>query len=133
MHKTIRITHDTMSADIDELIAPLINLMWKAGIETVESCQESYDGWVAIYFYGVEQPRKFLKIVHAPAQEALDHAATIGENIRIGLPPNKWKMTILPHWQMNHIGFLVSVRFPQSEIGNIFQKLEEYLSNENLL
>jgi hypothetical protein len=58
-HKTEKLLNpfDGRTVAIDEKLAPLIRLMWKSGIETVECCEEEYPGLAMISFletFGVE-------------------------------------------------------------------------------
>jgi hypothetical protein len=60
-HPQVHIKVDVMEADVDEELAPLITEMWKAGIETVMSCQQHDTpefaksgmptSWVWLYMY----------------------------------------------------------------------------------
>lgn len=43
MHATNRVVHGDTQADVDEYLAPLVLEMWRAGIETVGSCQDGGD------------------------------------------------------------------------------------------
>jgi len=49
-HKTVRVVSGQWHADIDVEIAPLIKALWRAGIETTGSCQDSPRGWVWLAF-----------------------------------------------------------------------------------
>jgi len=123
MHKTIRVTHHNMSADIDELIAPLIQAMWDVGIETVASCQGN-EGIAEIYLNGVEHLRKFLEIVWIPEAEALKVATEAGE-VPIGFPFwLKWKTWLAPQWQNGKVDYLVMIGFPYNEIENFIKRLK---------
>jgi len=52
-----------MQADIDILIAPLILEMWKAGIETYQSCQGNPEGWIWLQFLDQLDLARFLNLV----------------------------------------------------------------------
>jgi hypothetical protein len=62
-HKTIRIVYGDQEADVDKQIAPLVKEMWKAGIETYQSCQDSPPGWVWIQFMSSHELERFLSII----------------------------------------------------------------------
>jgi hypothetical protein len=62
-HKTVKVQVGDREADIDEQIAPLIEEVWKAGIETVGSCQESRPGINCVGFATAADAEKFLDIV----------------------------------------------------------------------
>lgn len=49
--------------EIDVMLAPLIEEIWKAGIETLMSCQETEPGMAWIEFPSVEELVQFLNIV----------------------------------------------------------------------
>jgi len=117
MHKFVRVTHGNMSADIDELIAPLIKTMWEADIITAESCQ-GYEGIASIYFDGVEHPRKFLEMVWEPEQ-MFDH------NLPIGFPFwLKWKTWFAPQWKNGKVDYTVMIGFPYNEIEGFIQRIK---------
>jgi len=50
MHKQVRIRHGEMEADVDEEIAPLILELWRAGVETISSCQNylGFGVWIIV-------------------------------------------------------------------------------------
>ena len=49
-HPSIKVRVGAVEADIDVLIAPLIQLLWETGIETVMSCQGEENGYVWLQF-----------------------------------------------------------------------------------
>ncbi|MDQ3920279.1 MAG: hypothetical protein M3348_17590 [Acidobacteriota bacterium] len=55
------VKHGDLEEEIDVLIAPLILEMWKAGIETLMSCQSAFKK-VWIQFPDVSEVEKFLNI-----------------------------------------------------------------------
>lgn len=62
-HKAILVRWEDEEAWIDEELAPLILELWKAGIGTVNSCQENRPGWVWIEFYDTSHAVAFINIV----------------------------------------------------------------------
>jgi len=62
-HRTVRVTYGDRSAEIDEQIAPLIKQMWKAGINTCQSCEDSPAGWVRIQFPSSFELEEFLNAI----------------------------------------------------------------------
>ena len=70
-HPTVRIIYGDQEADVDKQIAPLIKEMWKAGIETYQSCQDNPPGWIWIQFMSSHELEKFLSIIG-------DYADTLG-------------------------------------------------------
>src|SRR5262245_32284945 len=57
-HKTVKVSRGEV--DIDEKLAPLIPLLWKAGIETNQCCQEERPGLACIEFPGSAEVEEFL-------------------------------------------------------------------------
>ena len=62
-HSTVTVTVGDWSAEIDVDIAPLIREIWKAGIETMMSCQEALPGIAWIEFPEVKEILRFLNMV----------------------------------------------------------------------
>jgi len=62
-HRTVHVTYGDQSAEIDEQIAPLIKEMWKAGINTCQSCEDSPAGWVRIQFFSSFEVEMFLNAI----------------------------------------------------------------------
>lgn len=77
-HKTVVVEYKDKKANIDVKIAPLIKEMWKAGIDTSMSCQNS-DGKVWIEFEDIEHMCDFLNIISLmdSAGEGLRHKIDI--------------------------------------------------------
>jgi hypothetical protein len=48
--------------EIDEKLAPLIQLLWAADIQTCQSCQEYYPGLCCIEFPGTYEVMEFLDV-----------------------------------------------------------------------
>ncbi len=66
-HPTARVERMGSALDIDELIAPLLRDMWKAGIDTFDSCQGNPEGWVRIAFPSDHDLKRFLDAAAPPA------------------------------------------------------------------
>ncbi|MDQ3646953.1 MAG: hypothetical protein M3345_08490 [Actinomycetota bacterium] len=62
VHRQVRIHHGTFEADVDEGIADLILEMWRAGIETVSSCQEPVAGFVQVWLTA-DSAKRFAQVV----------------------------------------------------------------------
>jgi len=127
-HNPILVSHGDMSAEIDELLAPMIKLMWELGIKTKESCQGIGENWAAIYFDELEYPRTFLQMAF-DIFDVEEHKIVLDMMNRglspFGLPFDKWKMWCHPRWHLDgSITFSVTVEFPKSEINNIVRRLE---------
>lgn len=133
MHKATFITHDTithgvMSAEVDDMIAPLVKTMWKCRIITTNSCQgnSSKDPpWVELYFDELDMATRFIQLVYEPSEDALIYAQN---KLPITWDYWKWKMNIIPMWYMGAIEYSICVSFPQTEIENIHSKLKQKLA-----
>jgi hypothetical protein len=62
-HPQVRIRHGKVTARVDERLAPLIAELWKAGWETIRSCQRHTTGRVWIEFAQAPHVEKFLNVV----------------------------------------------------------------------
>jgi hypothetical protein len=63
-HKQVSIKHGHREAEIDAAIAPLLLELWKAGIETVQSCEcHAATGKIWIEFRSAEDAERFLDVV----------------------------------------------------------------------
>jgi len=127
IHKEVWIEHDDMGAWVDELLAPMILLMWKLGIKTEESCQGTPTpkypddtGWSRIYFRDMEDPRKFLSLAFQPT---IEEKKAIEEYGSLCLPFAEWKMTCLPMWSNNRIEFSIGVCFSPTMIPVLTERL----------
>lgn len=138
LHPQVRITHGEITALVDEGIADLIVAMWRAGIETVLSCQENQPGvaWVEIPFYAFGQ---FLRVVLSGGPGAdglywrvLSRYETSGEG--------DWEYSLFVedlatddfikgdthHWRDSGIALpfpLIGIRFPVTDIPAIINRL----------
>jgi len=70
-HKAITVHVGDMKEQIDVLLAPLIRAIWKAGIRTIMSCQETEPGISWIEFESADDLGRFLNIV-AEYEEGAD-------------------------------------------------------------
>ena len=129
------VTARTMSLDTG--IAELIQAMWRAGIETVMSCEETRPGIVWIEF-PLASAQRFLEIVsqYNPNTGSLYwRALRLGDNPwTYDLHPEDWNRV---EWlnerdeiEHKHVGaarisFDVSIRFPRSDIPEIVTRLGE--------
>jgi hypothetical protein len=79
-HKTVHIRHGDLEADVDRQIAPLILEMWRAGIETYQSCQAAPRGWIWVQFDSQVALERFLNIVgiYEPDKKSLHERARYG-------------------------------------------------------
>ena len=84
-HPTIPVTYNNEQVEIDEALAPLITEIWKAGIGTWMSCQETEIGIAWIEFDSVDDLSKFVNIV-------------ISYDVHPDSPYNRIE------WNSNHLG-----------------------------
>ena len=59
-HKTVTVSRGEV--EIDEMLAPLIRLVWAAGIQTSQCCQEERPGEAYIEFPGTGEVEEFLDV-----------------------------------------------------------------------
>ncbi len=71
LHPQVRIAHGERAADVDKALAPLILELWRAGLDTVMSCQRHMTGRVWIQFDSADAAETFLNIV-APYDPGLN-------------------------------------------------------------
>jgi hypothetical protein len=146
-HHMVRVRVGEWEADIDEEIAPLIEEIWKADIDTANSCQENKPGIVWIEFLSADDAASFLNIV-AEYEEEID---SLYNRIRHGwdsisgrLSAPFWEYTIHPqdfalqqevdeedcvdewHEGIADFFFSVSIRFPRSDVPTLLERLRRY-------
>jgi len=145
-HKTVSVKWDGVEARVDRSIAPLIKEIWKAGIFTLNSCQENRPGIIWIAFFSVLDAEAFLNIV-ARYEEGID---TLYNRIRQawthyhGGIPGAWEYDVLPtdfsvdqHFLEDgsidetctgpsEFIFTMSVRFPKRDYPILLKRMKEY-------
>ena len=141
-HPTVSFTYKNENVDIDELLAPLIIEIWKAGIGTWMSCQEVEVGIAWIEFDSVDDLLKFANI-------AISYDADVNSTYnRIEWNRKTLGMT-LPEWEFrfslmdmnysdsdserifgNEVDFVATVGayFPHEDIAPMLSRLREYNS-----
>lgn len=114
--------------EIDELIAPLIDKLWKLGIGTENCCQGDSDEWAMISFFDSADAMRFLdclRLERSTDPESLDRRAAI--------PPcesqNRWQWTAMPFGFPGDNGehifqMWASVRFPPEDLDKIIERFE---------
>jgi hypothetical protein len=92
-HETVKVKVGKWKADIDVLLAPLIEAIWKIGIYTYQCCQESHAGLAEIEFPGTAEVEQFLQIaqryyiVHVETRdEGDDDRVSIGVRLLVLFP-----------------------------------------------
>ncbi len=73
VHPQVPLRHGKAQANIDRAIAPLIAELWRAGWETIRSCQKHPTGFVWVEFDQAADVEEFLDVVapHDPTPGSL--------------------------------------------------------------
>jgi hypothetical protein len=151
-HPAVNLEVGSWSAEIDLEIAPLIEQIWIAGIETYMSCQE--DGWgkVWIAFHELEDLVRFLNAV-AEYQSGPDTLYNrMNPNLRCEDPDLEWIYDMHPDdlaflegdpcgeesTEPRYEGspdffFTFSVRFPPSDLPTVLERMQRFNSAANSL
>jgi len=137
-HPTVTVEVGDRCADIDILIAPLIEAMWKAGINTMMSCQEAEPGTVWIEFDGLTDLRNFLdRVVWFEDDEGSLYARA--NWWRFPDASNSWRyeLELVDFFEGQSeqtedgdacFDFWVSLYFPQSDISELVSRLQNIAS-----
>lgn len=131
---------------IDAGIAPLIQELWKAGLFTMNSCEENRPGWMWIEFLDVNAAEGFLDIV----ARYEDHMDSLYNRIRQAWSPTEgelqgeWEYDAHPSdWAVeetevedgyieeccdgpSQFTFSLSIRFPRSDFPVLLERMREY-------
>lgn len=147
-HKTAVVKWEHREAEIDEEIAPLVLELWKAEIETVNSCQDNFPkGYVWIQFGSAGDAEKFLDIVvtkFASGRHSL-YQRVLGTWDCTGLEPKDWEysthlddcnLTFIPdddsvsvterHGGNPCFHFTLSIRFPGRDLKVVTERMKLY-------
>lgn len=140
-HSTIFIQHNSWAANIDELIAPLIMILWNNNINTCFSCQEdiywddecnAYRSMAHIQFDEYKEASKFMNLVVEKFKKL--NPKHDPEDIN-PYPFFDWKYEIYPQWnnETNKTWFMTTINFPTKDISLIIKVLnDEQLSKQEL-
>jgi hypothetical protein len=136
-HKQVRVQVGNWCADVDEGIAPLIEQIWLANIDTALSCQENQPGIVWIFFPSPTDARRFLSIVALYDWDA----DSIYQRV-LGTDDHS-----IPDWSFDLVvddllddqyplrrrrwSFSVSIRFPITDIPLLMARLKEHNARRN--
>jgi hypothetical protein len=147
-HKTVTVRVGPWEAAMDELIAPLIEELWKAGIETTNSCQENQPGITWIAFATAADAVEFLNIV-AEYEEELDilynRMCHDWDRESAPLSAPYWEYEVHPvdlalcrvldpveeaidewHTGCPDFGFTLSIRFPLCDLPVLTARMQHY-------
>lgn len=136
-HKTVAVQVGEYHEEIDELLAPLIETIWRLGIHTAMSCQETSPGIAWIEFDSLDDLQRFLNIV-ARYEPGTD---TLYSRIHYDLNPlfaGAWE------YQLNFIDlnelddfsgetffdFTVGAYFPVTDIPLLLDRLNELIRSQ---
>jgi hypothetical protein len=135
-HRTVLIESAGQSAAIDELIAPLLAEIWKAGIRTLHSCQENPSGFVWIEFDSVLEARRFVHVALGRAQSGGAVASAMRRRALHEGPEAFWplsrKLWLYKVSPQNHaaegleVGFTLSVRFPHQDLPLVLDAIQRH-------
>jgi len=145
-HQTVRIIHGDQEADVDKQIAPLIKEMWKADIETYQSCQDNPPGWVWIQFMSSHDLERFLSIIgdYEPTLGSLRDRMRYGYDRVTGRRQGQWRYVVVADdMAIDTVGteaggvqeicvgppdfmILVGVHFPQADLPLVLKRLKRF-------
>ena len=150
-HKTVDLLYNGQQIPIDEKIAPLVTEIWKAGLNTRNSCESNTTNYIWIHFASVKDFDKFIGIIFAQGdlknqdfQPCLDRMI----NHTCASHFDRWSIELL----LDDVGFVnqtkddgsissivdikisitVSLRFPPKDYQYIYNRLVEYNKNTKL-
>jgi hypothetical protein len=142
-HPTQQVRVGEWEADIDVAIAPLIRLLWQAGIETTMSCQQDGFGYVWVEFPAADDLVDFLDAEgkHEPDPDSLYNR--MNQVWRTSDPGRDWLFDVWPFdlalgWEgdgevtEHHEGACAfclasSVRFPPDDLPVVERRLRGHL------
>lgn len=136
-HSAVIVEVGPWRAEIDEALAPLIREIWKAGIETEMSCQETEPGIAWIEFASVEHLCRFLNAAVYHERES-DSLYKRSQQLGSGSTP-MWEYTFnlmdIFEGQQEHLNgglacfeATVGAFFPQSDILVLLERLKAFNS-----
>jgi len=132
-HPTVQVKVGWREEEIDAKIAPLIQEMWKADIDTLMSCQDSPPGWVWIEFDDVDACERFLSLVADFDSNPDSLYNRICQEWQSEHDEDFWKYDVIVSDEaidtaddgpMFH--FSVSVRFPHRDLPTVLERLRSF-------
>lgn len=151
-HKTVRVTVGRHSADIDEMLAPLIQEAWTAGIATAYSCQGQLDSPLEgarlayVTFPSAQDAERFISLV-IPAERDVTYSRIVQQR-HAALPKfqphtsqrarrssGSWEYTIDPRDNTRgqakayepcspvQFSLWITIRFPNQDIAMVLARL----------
>ena len=140
LHRQVRLQVGEFEADVDEELAPLLEQLAKAGINTLMSCQENRPGIAWITFSRVNDLGRFLEIVGAYEPDGTSLYRRITGDAEEG----GWEYELYPmdagmHYEESKDGvteegpggppcfcFQASVRFPRTDLPILLERMTQY-------
>jgi hypothetical protein len=152
VHPVCTVRVGDRSADIDEMLAPLVEALWRNGFETFTSCQdagESNADWVDLlpHMAAYVQARKGWAFIDFPIQDGLRFLTAIAQagprdafyvRMTHWAAPEAWDVKIKPMdlamfdetMKSNFALRLLQVCFPGSDLPEILHRLNRYEAGE---
>ena len=128
-HEEVPVTRpDGSVVGIDEAIAPLLAALWRAGVDTINSCQDHVDGLVYVVLADLSDLDRLLSLV------SLGSLTVNVMNDDVGAPDSspeegwRWRYRLRPV-DPNGAGpwrFIVSVEFPPAHVPEVIRCLDAY-------
>jgi hypothetical protein len=147
-HPQVTVRVGTMTADVDEMLAPVVEAAWRNGIQTLTSCQdagESNRDWVSELPHMAEYVRrhKGWSFIDFPIEDGLAFLKSVAQAgsrdafyVRMvhWAAPDAWRINVRPYdvamfderlpseFRLR----LIQVMFPQYDIPEIVRRLNEH-------
>jgi hypothetical protein len=133
-HPTVPVRLGHFVVDIDVEIAPLVALLHRAGITTMQSCQD-LDGRVWLMLASTSDLAALLAAVGKPSSNPsslyrrVRNEAAAAPHVRTD--PDQWRYALAPYpledrlWPQ-HWDFEVTVDFPRTDLAEVTQRVEEF-------
>jgi len=113
-HPTVKVRSPWGRLNIDEKLAPLLCLLWRAGLQTNQCCQEVRPGLAEIEFAGSADAENFLYLAQRPYVPKLE----IWDEHEEGD-----KLRFLPRIRL-------LVRFPSADIPALIQEITARIASQ---
>jgi hypothetical protein len=136
-HATYHIRYGDQEADVDRAIVWLILEIWRAGLHTVNSCEDNQpSGYVWVQFPVADDANAFIQaVIHpAPSDDDLNTRALAEHDLR-----GNWLYHVMPLglnldgepgdaplFEPALVTLAVSVRFPRGDLDEVVRRLRIY-------
>jgi hypothetical protein len=147
-HKQVAVRYRGETVTVDEGLVRLLDLIWRHGIGTDNSCQENRPGIAWIQFPSADDAKRFLNLVSVYPDSGIPRYLTLYGRIAGDCDgPCRWTFDALPvncgvrsllcgnesvdtFSGANAFEFLISIRFPVEDISLLVQELESRLPSD---